>query len=239
MVMGSAHVTSHPVLTMHQGFNNPGDSTGHMTHTFSKSWTDTIEVSITAGISSTLTSKMEASVGLPEGIASLGGGVEASVTVSLQESLAVSKSVTTTLSMEGSYDVPPHTYADMSWVVNLDDCTIPFSQDVTIDGQVAIWFDHKREIQPGGGNHNLWFIPISTLLAAEGRLPQGFSFAGGAAVVYTVQGSLQGSIGSAGDVTTTTRPAVSTLPPGDVSPSQAETMSGGLRPMPAEEAVLV
>jgi len=87
-------------------------------------------------------------------------------------------------------DVPSNRSVEVNLVITEKDVNIPWSAEVEISGQFAIWFTKRWN------DHYLWFLPVTHLVEMNPNFRRV-----GSTLRYTVRGSFSGVYSTAAHLT--------------------------------------
>jgi hypothetical protein len=160
---------------------NNGSESVSTTISRSESVSNNFSWSTTEGI------KVGASVKVSAKFAGIGAETEESFEFNFSSTQGESKTTTKTWGVNKTIVTPPKSSTEISWILDRNKSAGTFKSDVTISGNVAIWFKDKIDLNiPGGSNlHWLWF-PTPASVIRELDNPNGFRTSGRDAIFNAV-----------------------------------------------------
>jgi len=194
-------------------FNNGSDVAQSQSVTLSETTTQDFNWSTTQALSVDVT--VSASMSIP-GIAQFGGSVSTDMTFSNTTGGSTSKTQNWTLGE--TLTVPAHSTVAANLVVTCQSYNLPWTATCLLTGSVALWFNNRWELIPGGGQHFLWFVPIQSMLAAVQQVDvidtTGYNVTAGG-IFAAASGTFTGAQGIASQikVTQTTNPGTADAKP--------------------------
>lgn len=208
-------------VTQSETFAYTATSTQSFTWSITEALSVGVEISATEGVPAVASSSQKISVSLK--LSSTQGATNTN-----QQSWSVSNPV----------QVPAQSSVKCDMVINAQTYNINFTQQVSIDGYVAIWFNDKVDWNNNGKYHYLWFIPIEQVFndVISNKLIDTTGYQLGSTVIATATGKFSGSQGVSVGVTTTQYPLRRSSSVPDFKPLRRERLYAGLIPAPAEPA---
>jgi Clostridium epsilon toxin ETX/Bacillus mosquitocidal toxin MTX2 len=173
-------------------YDNATDVNQTITFTASSETSQTLTWSITEALSLGL--EINSTVGAP-GIAT--SGFKETVTFSFSSTQGKQISDKQTWAVSDPVVVPAQKSVHCQMVIATQSYDINWTAPCLIKGSVAVWFDNRIDLG-GGGDHNLWFVPIEWVLRAVQANnwydTTGYTDAGNG-IIATVRGNFSGSQG--------------------------------------------
>jgi toxin ETX/toxin MTX2 len=179
------------------------------TFEYSSSTTQSFAWSITEALSVGI--EVSATEGVPEVASST---QKISVTLSLSSTQGATHTQEQDWKVSSQIVVPTESSIKCDMVINSQSYDINFTQNVSIDGHVAIWFNDKQDLNNNGDYHWLWFIPITEVFSdvVSNNLIDTSGYQVGGTVLATMSGTFTGSQGVSVGVTTHQYPLRSSAP---------------------------
>lgn len=208
-------------LTQSETFSYTATSTQSFTWSITEALSVGVEVSATEGVPAVASSTQKITVSL-----------------SLSSTQAATNTNQQSWTVSNPVQVPSQSSVKCDMVLNSQSYDINFTQVVSIDGYVAIWFNDKVDWNNDGDYHWLWFIPIEEVFGdvINNNLTDTSGYQLGATVVATASGTFSGSQGVSVGVTTTQYPLRSSGSAQDFKPLRKAKVYLGLRSAPSKPA---
>ena len=212
---GNSPPTNASAIAYELWYDNATSLTQSETFSYTATSTQSFQWSITETLAVGI--EVSATEGVPE-VASSTQKISVSLTLSSTQGATSTNQQSWTV--QNPVLVPPQSSVKCDMVLNSQSYDINFTQQVSIDGHVAIWFNDKQDWNNNGDYHWLWFIPIEEVFndVISNNLTDTSGYQLGGTVVATASGTFGGSQGVSVGVTTTQYPLRSAGAAGDFKP---------------------